>query len=106
MLAHHLGLCLHSLSLQLPPATQCNDSDGKCDTVTITTDTDGDQPTLWLAPESLAARRFSFASDVWSLGVVMWEFCSMGRRPYPGKTAHEVYWMVVHDKVRARAWCL
>ncbi|XP_064900254.1 ephrin type-B receptor 4-like [Columba livia] len=36
----------------------------------------------WTAPEALARRSFSWASDVWSFGVVMWEVLSFGERPY------------------------
>lgn len=32
--------------------------------------------------ESLSERRFSFKSDVWALGVVLWEVISGAKRPY------------------------
>ena len=36
----------------------------------------------WTAPEAIAYRKFTSASDVWSYGVVMWETMSYGERPY------------------------
>jgi serine/threonine protein kinase len=39
-------------------------------------------PVRWMAPESLTRGNFSKASDVWSLGVVMYEVFTHGDRPY------------------------
>jgi len=36
----------------------------------------------WTAPEAIAYRKFTSASDVWSYGVVTWEVISYGERPY------------------------
>lgn len=36
----------------------------------------------WTAPEAIAYRKFTSASDVWSYGIVMWEVMSYGERPY------------------------
>lgn len=36
----------------------------------------------WTAPEAIAYRKFTSASDVWSYGIVMWEVMSFGERPY------------------------
>lgn len=36
----------------------------------------------WTAPEAIAFRKFTSASDVWSYGVVLWEVMSYGERPY------------------------
>ena len=35
-----------------------------------------------MAPEAYFANTFSTASDIWTLGVVMWEVFSQGRIPY------------------------
>uniref|UniRef100_H2ZUW3 receptor protein-tyrosine kinase n=1 Tax=Latimeria chalumnae TaxID=7897 RepID=H2ZUW3_LATCH len=42
----------------------------------------GKIPIRWTAPEAIAYRKFSSASDVWSYGIVMWEVMSYGERPY------------------------
>jgi len=39
-------------------------------------------PVRWTAPEAIAYRRFTSASDVWSYGVVAWEVWSYGEHPY------------------------
>uniref|UniRef100_A0A0N5ANS5 receptor protein-tyrosine kinase n=1 Tax=Syphacia muris TaxID=451379 RepID=A0A0N5ANS5_9BILA len=42
----------------------------------------GKIPVRWTAPEAITHRKFTASSDVWSFGVVMWEVCSFGERPY------------------------
>ncbi|XP_041437525.1 ephrin type-A receptor 6 isoform X2 [Xenopus laevis] len=46
------------------------------------TTTGGKIPIRWTAPEAIAFRKFSSASDAWSYGIVMWEVMSYGERPY------------------------
>lgn len=45
----------------------------------------------WTAPESIKTKVFSFSSDVWSFGVVMWESFSLGDQPYWGLSDREVF---------------
>ena len=40
-------------------------------------------PYKWSAPESLAEAVYSASSDVWSLGVMMWEMFSLAEDPWP-----------------------
>ncbi|KAM6184491.1 LOW QUALITY PROTEIN: ephrin type-B receptor 4-like [Sarcoramphus papa] len=42
----------------------------------------GEIPIRWTAPEAIAFRKFTSASDAWSYGIVMWEVMSFGERPY------------------------
>ncbi|XP_031817398.1 ephrin type-A receptor 8 [Sarcophilus harrisii] len=54
------------------------------------TTTGGKIPIRWTAPEAIAFRKFSSASDVWSFGVVMWEVLAYGERPYWNMTNRDV----------------
>uniref|UniRef100_A0A674PRQ3 receptor protein-tyrosine kinase n=1 Tax=Takifugu rubripes TaxID=31033 RepID=A0A674PRQ3_TAKRU len=49
---------------------------------TYTSSLGGKIPVRWTAPEGIAYRKFTSASDVWSYGIVTWEVMSYGERPY------------------------
>ena len=41
-------------------------------------------PIRWMAPEVLSARpQYFYASDVWSMGVVVWQLLTRHTEPYP-----------------------
>lgn len=50
----------------------------------------GKIPIRWTAPEAIAHRIFTSASDVWSFGIVMWEVLSFGDKPYGDMTNQKV----------------
>ncbi|KAM6469223.1 ephrin type-A receptor 1 isoform 1-T1 [Liasis olivaceus] len=50
----------------------------------------GKIPIRWTAPEAIANRIFTSASDVWSFGIVMWEVFSYGDKPYGDMSNQEV----------------
>ncbi|XP_030164502.1 ephrin type-A receptor 1 [Lynx canadensis] len=50
----------------------------------------GKIPIRWTAPEAIAHRTFTTASDVWSFGIVMWEVLSFGDKPYGEMSNQEV----------------
>ncbi|XP_041435672.1 ephrin type-A receptor 5-like isoform X2 [Xenopus laevis] len=50
----------------------------------------GKIPIRWTAPEAIAFRKFTSASDVWSYGIVMWEVIAYGERPYWEMTNQDV----------------
>mmetsp|Transcript_27683 Transcript_27683/g.53817 ORF Transcript_27683/g.53817 Transcript_27683/m.53817 type:complete len:1255 (-) Transcript_27683:248-4012(-) len=39
-------------------------------------------PWAWTAPETLENKKFTRESDIWSLGVTIWEIATQGERPY------------------------
>ncbi|KAL8592224.1 hypothetical protein ACOMHN_030899 [Nucella lapillus] len=41
-------------------------------------------PIRWMPPESIEKGTYTSKSDVWSMGVVMWEMLTRGITPYPG----------------------
>ena len=47
-------------------------------------------PVRWMAPESLSDGVFTTKSDVWSLGVTLWELATFGSFPYRGLSNGEV----------------
>nr|XP_061790574.1 ephrin type-B receptor 1-like [Nerophis lumbriciformis] len=49
---------------------------------TYTSSLGGKIPVRWTAPEAIAYRKFTSASDVWSYGILTWEVMSYGERPY------------------------
>jgi serine/threonine protein kinase len=46
-------------------------------------------PVRWSPPEVMRSRRFTFSSDIWSLGVVLWEILSLGAVPYEELKSNE-----------------
>eukprot|EP00051_Salpingoeca_urceolata_P009238 m.112831 g.112831 ORF g.112831 m.112831 type:complete len:1600 (+) comp16204_c0_seq1:123-4922(+) len=52
-------------------------------------------PVRWMAPECLTEGIFTSETDVWSMGVVLWEMISFGALPYPGLSNQEVYEKII-----------
>uniref|UniRef100_A0A674GQQ8 receptor protein-tyrosine kinase n=1 Tax=Taeniopygia guttata TaxID=59729 RepID=A0A674GQQ8_TAEGU len=64
---------------------------------TYTSSLGGKIPIRWTAPEAIAFRTFTSASDVWSFGIVMWEVLSFGERPYWDMSNQDVINAVEQD---------
>ncbi|XP_014207726.2 vascular endothelial growth factor receptor kdr-like [Copidosoma floridanum] len=58
-------------------------------------------PFKWMAIESLRDGVFSTKSDIWSFGIVIWEFFTLAEPPYLGMGAFEVYQKLI-DGYRMR----
>jgi len=57
-----------------------------------------DEKRRWLAPEVLSGEICTFASDIWSLGVVMWEILTCGETPYEGVQLEDIESFLRNDK--------
>ncbi|XP_023246383.1 vascular endothelial growth factor receptor 2-like [Copidosoma floridanum] len=56
---------------------------------------DGKLPIRWMAIESIRDGVFSTMSDVWSFGVVLWEFFSLAEIPYLGVGFEVMYQKII-----------
>ncbi|XP_054744163.1 vascular endothelial growth factor receptor 1 isoform X4 [Anastrepha obliqua] len=57
-------------------------------------------PIKWLALESLSDHVFSTYTDVWSFGIVLWEFFSLAKVPYPGMDPNQSLYLKLKDGYR------
>ncbi|KZC13755.1 Vascular endothelial growth factor receptor 1, partial [Dufourea novaeangliae] len=48
-------------------------------------------PIKWMAIESIRDQIFSTQSDIWSFGIVLWEFFTLAETPYPGMEGEKLY---------------
>ena len=54
-------------------------------------------PLRWMPPEAINYDVFSTESDIWALGVLMWELFTYGQQPYPTLTNPEVVYKVAQQ---------
>ena len=52
-------------------------------------------PIKWMAIETIRDLIFSTQSDVWSFGIMLWEFFTLAESPYPGFSVDIVYQKLV-----------
>ncbi|XP_041863679.1 platelet-derived growth factor receptor beta-like isoform X2 [Melanotaenia boesemani] len=57
-------------------------------------------PLKWMSPESIFQNIYSFQSDVWSFGVLLWEIFSLGGRPYSDFPLTQVFSSALKNGLR------
>ncbi|XP_037228342.1 BDNF/NT-3 growth factors receptor-like isoform X2 [Falco rusticolus] len=59
-------------------------------------------PIRWMPPESIMYRKFTTESDVWSLGVILWEIFTYGKQPWYQLSNNEVIECITQGRVLQR----
>ncbi|XP_069780756.1 mast/stem cell growth factor receptor-related protein Kit-like isoform X4 [Narcine bancroftii] len=57
-------------------------------------------PVKWMAPESIFDCVYTFESDVWSYGILLWEIFSLGSSPYPGIPVDSKFYKMIKEGYR------
>ncbi|XP_029443409.1 mast/stem cell growth factor receptor Kit [Rhinatrema bivittatum] len=57
-------------------------------------------PVKWMAPESIFNCVYTFESDVWSYGILLWEIFSLGGSPYPRMPVDSKFYKMIKDGYR------
>ncbi|KAF3687595.1 Mast/stem cell growth factor receptor kita [Channa argus] len=54
-------------------------------------------PVKWMSPESIFNCVYTFESDVWSYGILLWEIFSLGTSPYPGMQVGSAFYRMIQE---------
>ncbi|KAJ8000524.1 hypothetical protein DPEC_G00181010 [Dallia pectoralis] len=54
-------------------------------------------PVKWMSPESIFDCVYTFESDVWSFGILLWEIFSLGNSPYPGMQVGSAFYRMIQE---------
>uniref|UniRef100_A0A8B9LD46 receptor protein-tyrosine kinase n=1 Tax=Astyanax mexicanus TaxID=7994 RepID=A0A8B9LD46_ASTMX len=57
-------------------------------------------PVKWMSPESIFECVYTFESDVWSYGILLWEIFSLGSSPYPGMPVDSRFYKMIKEGYR------
>lgn len=60
-------------------------------------------PVKWMSPESIFDCVYTFESDVWSYGILLWEIFSLGSSPYPGVPVDAKFYKMIKEGYRMDA---
>ncbi|KAM9479338.1 mast/stem cell growth factor receptor Kit-like isoform 4-T4 [Salvelinus alpinus] len=60
-------------------------------------------PVKWMSPESIFECVYTFESDVWSYGILLWEIFSLGSSPYPGMLVDSKFYKMIKEGYRMDA---
>lgn len=56
-----------------------------------------------MSPESIFECVYTFESDVWSYGILLWEIFSLGNSPYPGMPVDAKFYKLIKEGYRMDA---
>ncbi|KAH9503786.1 hypothetical protein Btru_066622, partial [Bulinus truncatus] len=62
-------------------------------------------PVRWMAIECIDSGSYTTKSDVWSLGVVLWELLTRGMTPYPGVDGWDIINYLRHRRLAMPFFC-
>ncbi|XP_056135637.1 KIT proto-oncogene, receptor tyrosine kinase b [Lampris incognitus] len=54
-------------------------------------------PVKWMSPESIFDCLYTFESDVWSYGILLWEIFSLGNSPYTGMQVGSTFYRMIQE---------
>uniref|UniRef100_A0A8D3DBM2 Mast/stem cell growth factor receptor Kit n=1 Tax=Scophthalmus maximus TaxID=52904 RepID=A0A8D3DBM2_SCOMX len=54
-------------------------------------------PVKWMSPESIFDCVYTYESDVWSYGILLWEIFSLGISPYPGMQVGSAFYRMIQE---------
>ncbi|KAM7008784.1 KIT proto-oncogene, receptor tyrosine kinase b isoform 1-T1 [Tautogolabrus adspersus] len=54
-------------------------------------------PVKWMSPESIFDCVYTYESDVWSYGILLWEIFSLGNSPYPGMQVGSAFYRMIQE---------
>ncbi|XP_056620833.1 mast/stem cell growth factor receptor kita isoform X1 [Triplophysa dalaica] len=57
-------------------------------------------PVKWMSPESIFECVYTFESDAWSYGILLWEIFSLGSSPYPGMPVDSKFYKMIKEGYR------
>ncbi|KAF7203269.1 mast/stem cell growth factor receptor kita isoform X1 [Nothobranchius furzeri] len=57
-------------------------------------------PVKWMSPESIFECVYTFESDIWSYGILLWEIFSLGNSPYPGMPVDAKFYKLIKEGYR------
>ena len=54
---------------------------------------------LYLAPEVWTKNKYSKSSDIWALGIILYELACQGNHPFPAEDIDELKRKILNDEI-------